>query len=235
MASLSRKPHLHEEEYDEAAALGDLITDGNEDEALDYDWVDEEKPKRKPKPEYEPKRSFITRTRLRIAAAVIALLIGVLGVGWYSSPRSVYTVEYAANGLPTSIGLLETGWLVLNRTVGDLQAGTYVRAMSVDSQPDYYSVADADGNLARVSIYDLRRGENPPSMDVMPKQGPFSAAIGNFQTQLVTTEWIQSMPPGTVVRVYNAYVENGIWLYLVTGDEPTIYTAPWMHLDWAAK
>ncbi|MCC6894528.1 MAG: hypothetical protein IT321_17040 [Anaerolineae bacterium] len=235
MASLNRKQNYQPDEYDEAVSLGSLIEEAEEVENLDYESLEDEKPKRKPKPEYEPKRSFMTRTRLKVAAAVIALLIGVLAVGWYSSPRSVYTVEYAANGLPRSFVLLDAGWLMLHKAVGEIPAGSYVKAMSVGSQPDYFTVADTAGNLAQVSIYDLSRGENPPAADVMPKQGPFSDAIGNFETELVTTEWVQSMPPGTVVRVYNAVAENGVWLYLVTGEGNTIYTVPWMHLDWAEK
>lgn len=235
MASLHRKPHLQPEAYEEAVSLGSLIEETEEDQYLDYEPLEDEKPKRKPKPDYELKRPLITRTRLKVAAAVTALVIGLLVAGWFSSPRSVYTVEYAANGLPRSFALMDAGWLMLNKGAGEIPAGSYVKAMSIGTQADYFTVADVKGNLAQVSIYDLSEGENPPSTDMMPQQGPFNDAVGNFQTQLVTTEWIQSMPPGTLVRVYNAVAENGIWLYLVMGESNTIYTVPWMQLEWAAK
>lgn len=240
--SMSGNPKRQTAVNDEVIPLSSLM-EQNSPLSHEYEVVEAEKPKRKRKPKPEPRLHMPYSVVVGIAALLIGFVAATMIAFVAPSGRSdslvvsqpiEQSVPVQVNPDASQSNSIVDRWLMLNQTVGNIQANSFVRVLSQDNTPEFYNVVDAQGHLAIVLGTDLSEAPNAPSESEYPPLGPFSEALGKNQKLLVTVEWNGDMPSGTLVYAMGWRAEDGDWVYEVSPDRVKIYYLPDIHLTWAA-
>ena len=235
MAELSGK--RKRDELEEAIPLAELM-EADGELIVGYDVIEEETPKRKRKPKPQQRMQIPVLVLVGIAAVLIALgLILVMTVAPVSESVVVsQPIEQVAAGPHQGVSSTDPfvdRWLMLKEAVGKIPANTFVRVLSQDNTPEYYNVADLEGNMTIALGTDLVEAAGAPSPSIYPPLGPYAAALGSNQKLLVTVESNGDLQPGTAVYAMGWRAEDGTWIYEVSPDRVKIYYLPWIHLQWA--
>ncbi len=239
--SPSRQIKQREVETEEFVPLADLM----ESDSLlenEYEVIEPQKPKRKRKPKPQPylhiPYSAVVGILALLIGFVVAALIALVPAG--SSQSVVVAPQPVEQSVPVNVNSAISNpdsrldrWMMLDQTVGQIQANSFVRVLSQDNSPEFFNVADLEGHIAIVRDVDLVEAANTPSDTLYPPLGPYSAALGQNQKLLVTIEWNGDMPPGTSVYAMGWRAEDGTWIYEVSPDRVKIYYLPDIHLAWA--
>ncbi len=236
MAELSGK--RKRDEFEEAIPLADLMDADGELDA-DYEVIEEETPKRKRKP--KPQERMQMQVWIVVGIALLLIAIG-LGLVVTVTPVSESVVvsqpieQVVAAGPHQGVGSTDPfvdRWLMLKQAGANIPADTFVRVLSQDNTPEYYNVADLEGNMTIVLGTDLVEAAGAPSASVYPPLGPYAAALSSSQKLLVTVESNGDLQPGTAVYAMGWRAEDGTWIYEVSPDRVNVYYLPALHLQWA--
>ena len=170
MAELSGK--RKRDEFEEAIPLADLMDADGELDA-DYEVIEEETPKRKRKP--KPQERMQMQVWLVVGIALLLIAIG-LGLVVTVTPVSDSVVvsqpieQVVAAGSHQGVGSTDPfvdRWLMLKQAGANIPADTFVRVLSQDNTPEYYNVADLEGNMTIVLGTDLVEAAGAPSAGML--------------------------------------------------------------------